>query len=907
MNDQVQDEWVDFYPSGPATTDKEDDWSDFEPQQPGQGLTNEEVITQGIVGGGIESIGMMGGAALGAKAGAVAGPWGAGAGAIVGGIAGLVGGSKARDVAADQGYTFKSIEDLPESQRAVGVASETFGAGVTGGGIFLGLAKGGFSATGTGAIGNFINRIFTSAKSSPYLFMGGELSASSSSALGGAAAQTIDPNNPLPRFVGETVGGVLNPTKLTISLGKNIYDRAANTFSRMTPAGQETAASKMLNRILSERNENPEVLLKLLKNYDPEVTTNAAIITGSPTLGALQAQLSAYSSKFGAEAGAQSDAVLEVMTGIVQKLRATGDPQALQDAAEMQRDITKTILAADVQRAEAKAIEAVKNITADTPAARSEISKIARTALDESLTNARKAESEMWSNVPNGEAGVENFYNAYQGILDELPEQLRGQKGFEVPEYVTDFLETVRSKQGGWTSSDELTKWRSLFLREARDAGNAGEYNNARIFSTLASSILDDLDQAFDGDVAYDAARNFSRDLNDTFTRSFAGQATGTGKYGDMVPPELLLIKATASGPEATNLKLIDLERATAFMAKEPLVDTPEQWNTMVEAQERFLRLAGAESIENGVVNPKKLQKFIDDNEVILGRFPEMKTQLQDAVSSENARLGMIAQEKETTRVFETQSEYSKLLKKDSVELSKAALKAENPEKAFSDLIKVAKNAGEEGKAGLRASVLDAALSQAEAGGKGIDFAKLKSILFETKTPGRKPAMDSLVKNGIFSKEDVKSMENVFQIAENLQTSKKPGTAIDVNEDSVDVIMDLLTRAAGATIATKATNISGQKAAGHGLIIAAGGSRAAKQMVEKIPNASIKTILIEAMSNPRLMVKLLEKTPTPEAKVEKMRFLNAYFINAGIFNAKDEYEKRYQKPVTITPNSMSAM
>ena len=55
-----------------------------------------------------------------------------------------------------------------------------------------------------------------------------------------------------------------------------------------------------------------------------------------------------------------------------------------------------------------------------------------------------------------------------------------------------------------------------------------------------------------------------------------------------------------------------------------------------------------------------------------------------------------------------------------------------------------------------------------------------------------------------------------------------------------------------------------------------------RKMFDKVPNAKISDVLIEAAENPRFMVKLLERPTSVRQARNLERQINAYLINAGL-------------------------
>lgn len=79
-----------------------------------------------------------------------------------------------------------------------------------------------------------------------------------------------------------------------------------------------------------------------------------------------------------------------------------------------------------------------------------------------------------------------------------------------------------------------------------------------------------------------------------------------------------------------------------------------------------------------------------------------------------------------------------------------------------------------------------------------------------------------------------------------------------------DAVFDLLTRIGGANIGT-AGAVGAQT--GSSLIAASAGSKFLRNLLNKMPRTKVRDILVEAMYNPKLMQKLLEKPTSAKTKI----------------------------------------
>lgn len=856
--------------SAPATgvDAKTDFWSADVPSEP----TGQQALSafgKGMAGGAIEATPALGGAIAG---GIMGGPFGA----FAGGVAGAFIGHQARTIAAEQGIGIASPQDLPLEERPYAVAGETFGAGISMIGGTAALAKTGYQTLGTTAVGRYVNNVLNLVKDRTALVLTGETAAAASAAIAGGAAEYYDPGAAGTRFAAEVTAGFLNPTRIVTSTANSAINKTISLYERLSPAARQTAAAKSIQQALTQGGEDPAAIAELLRLYDPAITNNVAQITGSETLGAWSIELAKHSAKYGAESKQAAEGALDTLTGMIEVLGKTGDPQALKEAALLKKQLMDATLKGQVSAAEEATLEAAAKITKDTPAAKMEIGKIASDLLGRSLVSARQVETQLWEKIPEVPVGIDNFKNTVDAVQ-------QGMVLNKMPSAITQFLKTV--DEGEPITSKTLTTLRSELLTKSREATHKGDFNDARIFGELAESTLDDLNAAFNGNEAYDMARSFSRSLNDTFTRTFAGKALAQGQYGARIPPEMLMVKAMSSGKEAAALQMGELEQTTRFLETHNIADDVGLVPQMLDAQERMIRLAAANSIDNltGKVNPKQLSKFIADNEVLMNRFPEVRANLQSAIDSELGLQGMQAIANKTTRTFESETAFGKVLKSDPIVMTQKALKSGDPAKDLGDLITVAKSSGQVGIEGLRTSVIDSAIRQNTATNGVLRFDKIEETLFKSPAAGRPSPMDVLVKNGIFDETDVNNLKKVFTYAKRIQTAQKPGTRVEIKEDELGTLSNLVARALGSWVATKAAGVTGADKTGRGLIIAAGGARAGVDILEKIPNARIKDILVDAMSNPPLMAKLLEKPVTIEEQVKQQRFLHAYFYASGLY------------------------
>jgi hypothetical protein len=84
--------------------------------------------------------------------------------------------------------------------------------------------------------------------------------------------------------------------------------------------------------------------------------------------------------------------------------------------------------------------------------------------------------------------------------------------------------------------------------------------------------------------------------------------------------PGIVLKRAFASGGEAADIQLADLEEASRFLADRE-IPAPDFAAQMMDTQDRFIRLAAAKMIsDDGTVNFKSLNSFIREKRWSVGQ-----------------------------------------------------------------------------------------------------------------------------------------------------------------------------------------------------------------------------------------------------------------------------------------------
>jgi hypothetical protein len=858
----------------------------------------------------LQSGGALGGAALGAKIGAVGGP----PGMVAGGLVGLVGGYMAGEQASES-LGLRSPEQLPEELRSYGYFGESLGGAVPFAAAPFALAARGTQFAPT-RVGNFLNQIINTAKTRPKRMIAIETGGALGAATFAGVAEEVAPGSVGVRVGAEVAGGVVGSAALTRQAAGWVFGIGRKAYESMSTSGRETAAARTIAELLEHGGEDPAVIARILNSVDVEGTEGltAAQKTGSEGLIALEKFLTQRSSKFGAEAQQSAQDALDAIRGHINLLSMSGDPAALQAAAEARSVYYRLLINDRLEDARERAITAAQSIAADTPEARAELSVQARDLVMEQITEIRKVESELWSAVPDVPVEFSTLQQTLDDIAADLLPEVRNEK---IPSVVRRFIERVSRTPEGRTVYDpetlslvdvpgesagttlkEMRQLRSELLDQARTANTAGDYGQARILNNLAESILDDIDIAFreSGDTAYAEARTFSREFNDTFTRSFVGKTTGVGKYGDRIAPELTLTRALASGKEAGAIQLAELEEASRFLVNRGFGDDTA-YAQMVDVQERFIRLAAAQTVDptTGRASVESINRFIRDNSLLMNRFPEVKNSLQAAAASEDGLRGLERLSKNQIGLIENQKVFGGVIQRDPIAAARQAIISTNQERAITDLVRVVRDkTGKVGiesqrKAmmGLRSSILTAAQQQASRSGT-LRPDVFRDFLFNPTMPGSKSPIQIMQEQGVVDAVDVRNMRQLLDLADSIARSQgKAATALEVRTDVTDAAMTVIARMVGSGMAGTTAKAAGSTT--PSLIVHGAGARFTETLMNKIPQQSAERILIAAMTDRELMTRLLTKASmlTPAQQAAQARYINAWLIQSGLTGASD--------------------
>jgi hypothetical protein len=425
----------------------------------------------------------------------------------------------------------------------------------------------------------------------------------------------------------------------------------------------------------------------------------------------------------------------------------------------------------------------------------------------------------------------------------------------------------------------EMVNYRSNLLSLARDAAGKGEMGDARFYGILAEGILKDLETL--KAPAFDQARSFSKALNDTFTRTFASEASITGSGAKTVvgkermPAEILVSRAFGSNADVTAMRMNDIEDSVKFMrtqydeavskfgkrSKQALALKPQadladiQVASIRDAQDRVYRLAAAKAIDpvTGRLNPRMLEKFAAENQPMLEKLG-IYADLQDAKRAELAFRAIQDQNSEINKTIANQSAFAQVLKfENPTNAVIDALNSKFPVKNISNIAKLAGAGGPDAVNGLKSTLFDYAYTKAGGDGR-FSIQAFNDALLKPLGQGQPSIVNIMRSQGLITPQEVNNLKRLM--IPMMRVEKAMGNKNELNKvlDGAGAVEELAMRIVGANIGT---SVSG---GGPGSLIAASaGSKYVREIFDKMPNFMVRSTIEKALQDPQMMAALLRR------------------------------------------------
>ena len=450
----------------------------------------------------------------------------------------------------------------------------------------------------------------------------------------------------------------------------------------------------------------------------------------------------------------------------------------------------------------------------------------------------------------------------------------------------------------------DLINYRSNLLALARQARSKGELAHANFYAMMAESMLNDL-FTLPGE-AYDVARNYSRALNETFTRTFADELLGTTRTGaDRIPVETLVSDSFGAGADRVALRMREIENAVGFLQRQlddaviggvsnfedtaklaELLQISSQGVVSVQdAQNRVLRLLANKATyvdpktQALRVNTKQLNKFVAENKDLLDQMG-ITGDLENAAQAENLLAAVLKQNSRLNKDVRNQMAFARLTGVESPTTAIAnALSPNNlyPVRSMRQLANLARKAGPEAVEGLKAAIYDYVFTKASGGTPQLNAQLFRDAFFKKRTVDQ-PELASILRTaGIMTPDELKNIRALTDQMRTIEDAMANRTQLENVLQGADIMGELVMRVVGSRIGTSAA------AGGPGSLIAASaGSKAIRQIFDKMPMMMVRKLIQEAAQDPQLMAQLLRRNMTERDKFRLARSLHAYLLASGL-------------------------
>jgi len=279
-------------------------------------------------------------------------------------------------------------------------------------------------------------------------------------------------------------------------------------------------------------------------------------------------------------------------------------------------------------------------------------------------------------------------------------------------------------------------------------------------------------------------------------------------------------------------------------------------------------------------LNTKKLQKFVAENKPMLDKLG-ITADLSDAVKAENMFRMVQNENSELIKRAADQYAFAQVLKAGKERPSTALgtiLNSGSPVSGMRNVATMARDAGPAAMNGLKAALYDYAYLKAmPQDGSKFSPQAFEDAFFKPLAPNQPSLANIMRANGIMTFTEMKNMKRLLDPMVRVETAMANRRTMDDVIPGSDAVSELAQRVIGARIgATAAPSGPGS------LIAASAGSKAVRQLFDKMPTMSTRGILERAAQDPEFMALLLRKGKTEREKINIARQLHSYMLTSGL-------------------------
>lgn len=536
-----------------------------------------------------------------------------------------------------------------------------------------------------------------------------------------------------------------------------------------------------------------------------------------------------------------------------------GDVQEARAFIAEQRRAFKTKMDTSVNDALKRAgttLDNIKNIRPESENATAAMDEV-RKALDSALVE----EKAMWDAIPRG-ARVPTMQTtkAAQELVEAVPFAQRD----SVPKAVRDVLDNPEV-YGDEATINNMHGLYSELRRVARSAmaGSDQDKKMAKIANEVADAVLDDM--GANGGVTeigrkINAARENSRVLHETFDRGTVGRLLKRTIDGDTtVAPELAMKRSVGRQGVEASVAANDLGTATQN-ASDPFVTD--------YIKERFNKAAVS---ANGDFTQASARKFIRDNAELLERYPDLRTDIKDAVAANETAEAFAARVQGRIKTLEDgrRSAAAAFLNGPADKAFKAIIDSANPAQAARKLANAArKDTSGKALAGVKGAFTDHLIENPEDLARVIDDTKVGAAMRQVFEPGE--------------------LQRMRVIGREMQKLSAAGEASNIGTSLSGAKPNSVLKFMLTTVAARHGAALGAGTSGASLKTASAASDRMSKILDSLVSDKAAKILSDAIEDPELFKALLTDTASPTIEKRVLPRLVPYLVGTGAAQAEVE-------------------
>ncbi|MGK7654429.1 hypothetical protein ACSQ76_19080 [Roseovarius sp. B08] len=498
-------------------------------------------------------------------------------------------------------------------------------------------------------------------------------------------------------------------------------------------------------------------------------------------------------------------------------------------------------------------------------------------AVDNAFSTAKLEEADLWAEVDFSEmVPTTNAKATAQSIIEDTPFALRG----IIPREARDILEADQVF-GDLASVKEMHGAYSALRQKARELRAQPEPNRRQIALTdrLADSLLEDMG-AFDGSTAAGAAINraraYSAEMHEVFDQGAVGRITQQKRSGEAaVEPEAALRSTVGRGGPQGAKDAERLSRAGGDRADYGI--------------EEFVKSRFGEKAftARGEFTSAGARGFMRKNEELLRRYPELRTELLEAVGQRETAESLSARMSRRIADIENakRSTTQRFLGEQPEKAIGALFNAQNPTRAA----RLTANAARKDKTGaatrgLKGAVAKYLISSASKNVQGESVFSGNALAAEIEKPEIKRVVNQILTEN--ERARLRTIARALSRAENAQAN-----ASNVGESlSGAQANQMLSTIARIIAARQGAQLGG--GSGGSIQTAQMASSRTRDMLNRLASDKASQLISDAITDPDLMKALLRGRGTAKAQDDFVPYLLPYVIGGAATVAADMEESR---------------